>query len=194
MEVGNPSNPIFPIGVGDFRVNWLSDDSWEEGTGMPMMPVVGTGNQMTWLLLQAILAGATETPLGTFSNTGNSGFREYGLALEENLVADVAAGGLVSFHVLPLTTTLGFNFNSYNQPIPENWVRLLVTADAVIIGDLNCDDVIDMGDVAPFVLALLDPAAYATAYPECRIVRADMNDDGVVDGADVAGFTAELIP
>jgi len=59
-------------------------------------------------------------------------------------------------------------------------------------GDLNCDGVVDGFDIQPFVLALIDPAAYAAAYPSCYWMYADCNGDGAVDGFDVQPFVALL--
>src|SRR5436309_2608684 len=60
-------------------------------------------------------------------------------------------------------------------------------------GDLNCDGAVNQFDVEPFVLALIDPAAYAAAYPTCNINRADMNGDSVIDGLDTQAFVAALL-
>ena len=62
-----------------------------------------------------------------------------------------------------------------------------------MLGDLNCDGVVDLDDVAPFVLALVDPAAYAVAYPNCELARADMDAGGTVDGCDVQAFVNVLL-
>lgn len=62
-----------------------------------------------------------------------------------------------------------------------------------LLGDLNCDDVVDMADVMPFSLALVDAAEYEVQFPECDINLADMNQDTFVDGRDVAGFVAALL-
>lgn len=60
-------------------------------------------------------------------------------------------------------------------------------------GDLNCDGSIDLVDVGPFILALLDPEGYAQEYPDCDINHGDTNDDGSVDLSDVAPFIELLI-
>ncbi len=62
-----------------------------------------------------------------------------------------------------------------------------------ILGDMNCDGVLDLDDVSAMVLALLDPDAYAVAYTECDILTGDMTEDGSVDGLDVQGFVDLLI-
>jgi hypothetical protein len=56
------------------------------------------------------------------------------------------------------------------------------------IGDLNCDAAVNAFDMDPFVLALTDPARYATAYPECSWLRADVNGDGQVNLYDIDPF------
>jgi carboxypeptidase A4 len=59
-------------------------------------------------------------------------------------------------------------------------------------GDLNCDGTIGFGDINPFVLALTNPAGYATAYPNCDINLADINGDGTVGFGDINPFVALL--
>jgi hypothetical protein len=68
---------------------------------------------------------------------------------------------------------------------------LTVTAPATP-GDLNCDGAVDFDDVNPFVLALSDPAGYATAYPNCNILNGDCNGDGQVNFDDINPFVALL--
>src|SRR5262249_49849636 len=146
-------------------------------------------NEMTWQLLQTILTLVVEAPLGAFSNVGLTGLRQFRMDLEVYLLADVRAGGLVSLHFTALTTDLGFNFNSRSFVIPEDCPLFVISAlinEAA--GDTNCDGVMNNQDVAPFVLALIDPTGYATAFPNCNITSADMNHDGLVDGGDVQGF------
>jgi hypothetical protein len=59
---------------------------------------------------------------------------------------------------------------------------------------MNCDGVLDLDDVPAMVLALLDPAGYAAAYPACDILNGDMQSDGNVNGGDVQGFVNLLMP
>lgn len=44
--------------------------------------------------------------------------------------------------------------------------------------DVEVLDRIVIGD--PFILALFDPTAYATAFPDCNLAAADLNSDAVV--------------
>lgn len=69
-----------------------------------------------------------------------------------------------------------------------------VCAWAGLPGDLNCDGAINNFDVDPFVLALIDPAAYAAAFPECDIRGADVNADGYINNFDIDGFAGLLAP
>ncbi len=60
------------------------------------------------------------------------------------------------------------------------------------LGDLNCDGYVNFDDIDGFVLALVDPDAYAAAWPECDYIRADANGDGAVNFDDINGFAALL--
>ena len=59
-------------------------------------------------------------------------------------------------------------------------------------GDMDCDDDLDMDDVAPFVEALLAPAQYAAGFPDCDVRNADINGDAEVDGRDIDAFVQLL--
>ncbi len=74
----------------------------------------------------------------------------------------------------------GINFNFH------------VTASTLVPGDLNCDGTVDFGDINPFVLALSDPAGYATQYPNCNIMNGDINGDGQVGFGDINPFVELL--
>jgi hypothetical protein len=62
------------------------------------------------------------------------------------------------------------------------------------LGDMNCDGQVTLLDIDPFVLALIDPAAYSAAQPCCLIDNADMNADSREDGQDCAGLADLLVP
>jgi hypothetical protein len=65
-------------------------------------------------------------------------------------------------------------------------------ATPALLGDLNCDGVVNFGDIDPFVLALSDPAAYQGAYPNCNVLNGDCNGDTYVDFGDIDPFVALL--
>ncbi len=58
------------------------------------------------------------------------------------------------------------------------------------LGDVNCDGVVDFGDINPFVLVLSNPAAYVDAYPGCPLENRDINCDGQCDFGDINPFIA----
>jgi hypothetical protein len=66
------------------------------------------------------------------------------------------------------------------------------TARPFVFGDLNCDGVRDAFDIDPFVLALVDPAGYYAAYPNCNVLNGDCSSDGVVNAFDIDPFVALL--
>lgn len=74
----------------------------------------------------------------------------------------------------------------------RTWVAQIVLPPR--LGDVNCDGAIDLEDVPAFVLALVDPVGYGTAYPSCSIDRADLNADAQRDGDDVREFVGLLVP
>ena len=61
-----------------------------------------------------------------------------------------------------------------------------------IAADMNCDGVVSVGDIGPFVLALTNPAGYAAQFPGCDINHADMNQDSVISVGDIGGFVQAL--
>ncbi|MEK6642891.1 MAG: PQQ-dependent sugar dehydrogenase [Planctomycetota bacterium] len=61
------------------------------------------------------------------------------------------------------------------------------------VGDMDCDGAVDELDVGLFALALIDGAAYMTAFPACDVMNADTNDDGSINGADIPAFIAILV-
>ena len=63
-----------------------------------------------------------------------------------------------------------------------------VPDECQIPGDLNCDGVVDLFDIDPFVLAQTNAAGYAAAFPGCDRMNADANTDGVVDLFDIEPF------
>lgn len=55
-------------------------------------------------------------------------------------------------------------------------------------GDLTCDCVVSISDIAAFVLAVTDPNAYATSFGSCNLQFADLNCDGQVSIGDAGAF------
>ena len=61
-----------------------------------------------------------------------------------------------------------------------------------VVGDLNCDGVVDFEDINPFVLALTAWGQYLQQYPDCDIMLADINGDAYVTYADINPFVTLL--
>jgi len=79
-----------------------------------------------------------------------------------------------------------------DEALDANGNFVLDSCEVATTGDLNCDNLVNVLDVQDFVLALIDPAAYALLHPECSVLRADANIDGQIDGRDVAAFVRLL--
>ena len=63
-----------------------------------------------------------------------------------------------------------------------------VVVGSLLVGDCNCDGLVNFGDIDPFVSAITDAAGYAAAYPGCDIDAADINGDGLVNYGDIDPF------
>jgi hypothetical protein len=67
------------------------------------------------------------------------------------------------------------------------------------LGDLNCDNVVNVADIPHFVQALLSPVGYdadhdGDPYPACARSLADLNADSSADGLDIHLFVDLLLP
>jgi hypothetical protein len=65
--------------------------------------------------------------------------------------------------------------------------------DPFSLGDLNCDCSVNAFDIEPFITAMIDPAGYAAAYPDCQLALADANGDGSINSFDIEPFIALLL-
>jgi len=116
---------------------------------------------------------------------------------EDHFGHAVALDGLRAAVAAPFeeSSAVGVNGNQADNSFPDSGAAYVYSlASCPSLGDMNCDCVVDMGDVDAFVLALLDAAAYDLAYPSCEILNADILTDGKVDGADAQGFVDMLVP
>ncbi|MGD8451978.1 MAG: right-handed parallel beta-helix repeat-containing protein [Phycisphaerae bacterium] len=59
---------------------------------------------------------------------------------------------------------------------------------APVLGDMNCDGLVNNFDIRAFVLAITNPDAYAAQYPNCNIMLADLNGDGLANNFDIRPF------
>lgn len=63
---------------------------------------------------------------------------------------------------------------------------------ATLLGDANCDGVVNILDINPFIQAISDAAQYAAERPCCPLANSDVNLDGNVDILDINPFIALL--
>jgi hypothetical protein len=108
-----PNNGIFPrISGGQFVIEWLADDDWVEGAGTPNLP---TTDGLTYDSLPDLLSGASEILCtNLYTPPGNNVPVTYALPLATILVADVSAGGDVTFLFCAADDQIDYLFNSIN--------------------------------------------------------------------------------
>jgi hypothetical protein len=103
-------------------------------------------------------------------------------------------GGLRHAHLSQVL--LNANGSMHLAGLQPNEVELVTSESpppvGFLPGDMNCDGMITVSDIAGFVLALTDPAGYAAAYPDCNILHADLNGDGLITVGDI-GFFVQLL-
>ena len=106
------NNVIFnAISAGQFKISWMQNDSWIEGTGTPGVP---TTTGITWNSLPSFL-GPNDEDVGTFSfNGATSGSTTYTLTLTSGFTADMLAGGVISLRTLAADSDVSYLFNSRN--------------------------------------------------------------------------------
>lgn len=86
-----------------------------------------------------------------------------------------------------------------NVPSPIIDITRPIRLDVLILppcslpGDVNADGTIDLLDVDAYVLALIDPAEFATQYPFGCIENADVNNSGEANGDDSQPFVQLLL-
>ncbi len=104
--------------------------------------------------------------------------------------------GTIVLSYLGLTCTDAVVGLSEGLNTPPDFVEsdLSVYGVCGLTGDLNCDGLVNNGDIDAFVLALNDQLAYAAAYPDCDYLLADCNGDGQVNNGDIDPFVALLAP
>lgn len=92
---------------------------------------------------------------------------------------------------------LRFVSHANQAGLVDDWfiddVLISATPRPRVPGDLDCDGVLTNFDIDPFVLALIDPAGYAIAHPECAPLRGDCNADDRLDNFDIDPFVACLV-
>lgn len=117
------------------------------------------------------------------------------------LIIDGSASGAgnqyPNFNPAAFTIDAGEFANTFNGSFSVRRNDRLIYLDYIptptLLGDMNCDGFVDLDDVEPFVLALLDADAYAAAYLTCDIAHGDTNQDAAVNGLDTQGFVNAVL-
>ncbi len=60
-------------------------------------------------------------------------------------------------------------------------------------GDLNCDGVVDFGDINPFVLILSNYAVWEQTYPGCPGGNGDLDGNGTPGFEDINPFVGLVV-
>ncbi len=90
----------------------------------------------------------------------------------------------------PRAGTLAQRTEVYEGPFTAD--QFLTLTPQRVAADLNCDQRVDFFDIDAFVIALFDPAGFATEYPGCNILNGDTNQDGAVNFFDIDSFVELL--
>jgi hypothetical protein len=110
--------------------------------------------------------------------TGDSGARYYGF------YACSSRTTIESIEITADPAALGFAVGEFGiSRLPRD----------TVLGDMNCDGLLNAFDIDPFVLALTNPAGYAAAFPCCNIFAADANQDGLINSFDIDPFVQLLV-
>jgi hypothetical protein len=89
------------------------------------------------------------------------------------------------------TTTVSRPIIDLTAPVSLD-ILIMEPGPAYAPGDLNCDGVVNFGDIDPFVLALTNPGQYAIDFPDCDANLADINGDTEVNFGDIDPFVVLL--
>jgi T5SS/PEP-CTERM-associated repeat protein len=162
------------------------------------LSIVGAYAQAAAGTLEIELGGAT--PGTGFDQVTVAGGAAVGGTLHVSLIGNFHPALGQTFTILTASSVTGAFASVVTTP-PSLGVQVIYNAQSVVlivtqapplIGDLNCDGLINNGDIDPFVLALTNSAAYAAQFPGCNLHNADINGDGLVNNGDIDAFVALL--
>ncbi len=122
--------------------------------------------------------------VGTSANWGTGGT----LTIDDLFLTGVKLSDADAFSV---TLTFADELSTWGNSGVLTIDNLLLAEAAP--GDMNCDGMLDLDDVDPFALALIDPDAYQNGIGAgCFLSRADVNQDTFINGLDVEKFVELL--
>jgi hypothetical protein len=138
--------------------------------------------------LHQLIVAAAGAPLYTFDGVydGDNG----GYVPIEQYYASQYGYVVIEIDGLQVSVIWVQRVSAGNYVDTETWGYLVTPPPRA--GDLNCDGVIDFGDINPFVLALTDLGAWQARYAGCPDANGDINGDGSVGFGDINPFIALL--
>lgn len=111
------------------------------------------------------------------------------LVVPEEMIAPLVADGVL---VVEATAPVGVNPAQCSQgwrvDVRVSYRQNRSFPPVCLRGDMNCNGVVNTGDLGPFVLAITNPTSYVRQFFRCNIMNGDMNDNGVVNVADINLF------
>jgi sugar lactone lactonase YvrE len=135
----------------------------------------------------------TGAVLGAFGNDGSL-FYPSGLALGPENDPTLYVTSLASNEIYRYSIPSGTFVDKFGGMSGISLPSEIVVLPAAIRGDMNNSGGVDNEDIAPFVLALTDPAAYVTQVGLIDgDVRGDVSGDGVFDNEDITPFVNVLL-
>lgn len=194
-------------GMREFVFN-PDTSTFEAGSVIDVTPESGTGGLAfdgldTWYISSQGMEGLLEfadppteggaIPVGPAGlSFGDNGLEFFGGELWAAL-GGVGGGQLYvgTFDLQSGAFSLVWNAEQIGGGATVGFVTLPERSSAA--GDINCDGEANGLDVAPFVLALTNPAGFATALPDCSLLNADLTSDCLVNGNDVQPFVDVLL-
>ena len=193
---GSVTTPLAPLsgGLGDLTDGVIATQHWNQSAG----PYVGwhtVNPTITFHFAHPVLIDTVV--LHVDDSTGGGG-------VAPPTSVTIVFGG--ESHTHPITEPPGSDPFAITLPVGLIGDTLQVTLARTnyvmlseveffgqpIVGDTNCDGVVNTFDIDPFVLALTDPVAYGAAQPTCNILNADCNQDGEVNTFDIDPFVLLL--
>ena len=129
------------------------------------------------------VASASELYMVTIRATGEGSTTLAIRAAQAPNFANGTPGGLKVGHT-----------NNNGNPAAVSYPALQITVGpgGSLIGDMNCDGFVTVGDIGGFVLALTNPTQYASSFPDCELTNADVNGDTFVTVGDIGPFVQLL--
>ncbi len=178
------------IGQPDFASNVLDNGGPTNGLQLPIdlaidsigrLFVADSGNNRLLVYSQPLVSATPDHVFGQFGSMSGE-LPNHGLG-----PSATDADGLFG----PTGVSLDAMGNVY--VVDTNNQRVLrYDSPMLIVGDVNCDGVLNAADATALAFAIANPTGFHAAYPTCDVLRGDLSGDGIVNGVDVQSFVSLL--